>query len=84
MIIGGRNWYEHASGHGGDTLNGFVLMILGLAVGAGVLTWNVRKTSLAVGITGSIIHFGLFPFLSVPVVLLWAVGAFKDEAASAR
>lgn len=44
-MVGGNDWHVHSLLHGGDPLNGLILMGLGLVVAVALLIYNYRQTN---------------------------------------
>jgi uncharacterized BrkB/YihY/UPF0761 family membrane protein len=64
----GRFWYSHALQTRGDTLNGIIVMILGILIFLFIIFLNVRSSNYVYGILGSVVQIALFGIL-FPVVI---------------
>ncbi|RQU99893.1 hypothetical protein DF047_33770 [Burkholderia cenocepacia] len=72
LVIGGY-WRHSAELNHGDTLNGIVVMGLGVALAGWMVYVNIRRTDVVYGIGGSVAQLGLFSVLawiSLPLMAL--------------
>lgn len=78
-LMAGHYWYESAMHHHGDTLNGMIIMAIGILAAAVQIFWNYRETNVLYGTGGTAVQFGLFgglTFIAWPLLLLVLVLSF--------
>lgn len=71
LLFGGFLWYKDALGDHGDTLNGIVLMFIGLPFIVALIYKNLKATSLIFGTLATI--FQLIVFAASTVFILYGV-----------
>lgn len=64
MLIVGNMWHNSAIQQHGDTLNGIMVMAIGVLLACCLVYANIRKTNAVYGIGGSIVQLGLFSLLA--------------------
>lgn len=63
-LFGGHYWWQQARLAKEDPLNGIVLMVLGVCGVVGVVVWNIRRTGVLIGATGTLLQFAIFAVLA--------------------
>jgi len=79
LLVGHSYWLE-AKAKASDDLNGLALMGVGGLIAVCFCLWNVRRTNLATGAIGSLLHAALFTIIgrlgAVAIVASFVVWAF--------
>ncbi len=80
LIYFGHSWFVKAVAKSGDSLNGIVLICIGLFLVLVVVVKNITNTSFILGFTVSIFQLALFAFGSVFAffALLMAIAFFAE------
>lgn len=79
LLIAGHMWWRSAIQSHGDTLNGIVVMALGVLVACWLIYTNIRRTDAVYGIGGSVVQLGLFSALAwvwLPLMVVALIGQF--------
>lgn len=77
FFAGGGYWYQHATLNDGDTLNGLLLMGVGLVIVLGLYWYNIRTTNFLVGFIATTLVVGVFSTIAVvaaPLLIFLAIG----------
>ena len=80
FIYFGNNWYTDALKNGGDLLNGELLVLIGFILIVSVVTYNVKMTSILIGLTLSIIQLILYIGFAIAgfFILIMAIAFFAQ------
>lgn len=85
LLVTGNLWRASAEQQQGDTHNGTILMVVGIAVALWLVYVNVKQTNLIYGIGGSVLQisvFSLLAWVSIPVLALVLLCQFLVLAAA--
>lgn len=76
LLIMGNWWRVSALESGDDTLNGIVVMCIGIVVALGLIYFNFKRTNLAYGLGGSVLQlsaFSIFAYIGFAVLIIGLV-----------
>lgn len=77
LAYGGVTLYQLAKESNGDTLNGIILVLIGIAVVTILAVKNFRRTDMLYGIGGTLVQFivlGILAEIALPFLILYAIG----------
>lgn len=75
LVIGGNYWINSAIARGGDSLNGWAMVVTGVVVLLAVVFNNFKNTNIWYGAGGTLIQLPLFAFIAYvgyPILLFCA------------
>ncbi len=64
LMYGGYHWRLHSLAHAGDSLNGTILIAIGLIMALALIIYSYKRTNLLYCIVGSTLQFSLFAALT--------------------
>ncbi|CAB3751280.1 hypothetical protein [Paraburkholderia humisilvae] len=79
FIVAGNLWRDSSIQSHGDTLNGVVLMLIGVTIACVMIVANIRRTNIQYGIGGSVVQLGLFfllAWIALPLLMIGVVCQF--------
>ncbi len=74
LLLIGYEWYKYSLAEQGDTLNGIILMIIGVCIVLALLYLNIKSTNFIYGILGSILQLGIFLPLWYAGIIFMIIG----------